>query len=64
MAASISNVVDRITIATPAAIATALGGVITAQDVTELRKLLAVMALRPGESVPLMSLAGCGLLPS
>jgi hypothetical protein len=64
MAVSLSTLVTRITAGTPATIATAFGGTVTAADITELQKLLTVMALRPGEAIPLMGLSQCALLPS
>lgn len=63
MAATLSTLVTRITASTPATIATAFGGGVTAADITDLQKLLTVMALRPGDTLPLMALGQCGLLP-
>lgn len=64
MAATISTLVTRITAATPATIAAAFGGGVTAADITDLQKLLTVLADRPNISLPPMSLSGCGLIPS
>ncbi len=63
MAVSLSTLVTRITASTPATIATAFGGTVAASDITELQKLLTAMALRPGETVPLMAISQCALLP-
>jgi len=63
MAASLSTLVARITASTPATIATAFGGGVTAADITDLQKLLTVLALRPDITYPPMSLGSCGLLP-
>lgn len=63
MAVSLTTLVTRITASTPAAIATAFGGGVAAADITELQKLLAAMALRPGETIPLLGVAGSALQP-
>ncbi len=63
MAATLSTLVTRITASTPATIATAFGGSVVAADITELQKLLTAMALRPGETIPLMQISQCALLP-
>lgn len=63
MAVSLSTLVARITASTPATIATAFGGGVVASDITELQKLLSTMAIRPGETLPLMGVASCALIP-
>lgn len=63
MAATLSTLVTRITASTPATIAAAFGGSVVTADITELQKLLAAMALRPGETIPLMGVSQCALLP-
>lgn len=62
MAASLSTLATRAS-ATAAATATAMGGGITTADVQQLAALLTVMALRPGEVYPLISLASANLIP-
>ena len=62
MAASLSTLATRCT-ATAAATATALGGGVTTADVQQLALMLAVLALRPGDSVPILVLAQSNLLP-
>jgi hypothetical protein len=62
MAATITLLATRAA-ATSSAVATALGGGVTATDVLNLAKVLTVLALRPGCSVPLLSLAAANLEP-
>ena len=62
MAANLSTLGTRMT-ATAAATATALGGGVTTTDVQQLALLMQVMALRPGDAVPLLALAQSNLNP-
>lgn len=65
MAVSLTTLGTRMTAATAAAVATAVGGGTTADEITALIQLLTVMGARPGESVPLLKLTGnSNLTPS
>lgn len=55
--ATLAQLASRMTSATPATVAAAVGGGTTAAEITALIKLLTVMAVRPGEAVPLLSVA-------
>lgn len=55
--ATVTQLATRITAATPAAVAAAIGGGTTANEVAALVKLLTVMGLRPGDGIPLLSIA-------
>lgn len=57
MAVTVTALGARMTAATAATVAAAIGGGTTAAEVTALIKLLTVMGLRPGDTVPLLSLA-------
>lgn len=62
MAASLTILATRCT-ATAAATATALGGGVTTTDVQQLALILAALALRPGDSIPLLGIAQSNILP-